>query len=85
MIVTLQCVLLVALASSSVEATSLLPLWQSDRENREPEMTIIQLKFQRDELPVQLGKLGKNAPQLMSQKNIAKSLLQDADSTGSYL
>ena len=48
-------------------------------------MTIIQLKFQRDELPVQLGKLGKNVPQLMSQKTIAKLLLQDADSTGSYL
>ena len=73
------CNLLVALSSSSVEATSLLPLWQLDRENREPEMTIIQLKFQRDELPVQLGKLGKNAPQLMSQPTIAMSLLQEAD------
>ena len=79
MIVTLQCVLLVALASSSVEATSLLPLWQLDRENREPEMTIIQLKFQRDEFSFQLGKLGKNVPQLMSQPTIAMSLLQEAD------
>ena len=73
------CILLVALASSSVEATSLLPLWQLDRENREPEMTIIQLKFQRDEFSFQLGKLGKNVPQLKSHSTIAMSLLQEAD------